>query len=131
MIDFTGVWNANLHKSRILGLPPKAITMKIDQSDAELHQEIVVTRPDGNEDRMAFKCSTKGEQDRNSLNGKPVRGSANWQGHELVIESWLKVGEREMHFRDCWSLSDDRKTLVMEHRDDDLAGQRTVLERVE
>ncbi len=105
--------------------------MKIDQSDAELHQEIVVTRSDGNEDRIVFKCWINGEQNRNSLNGKPLRVSASWQGDELIIESWLTIAEREMHFRDFWSISGDRKLLVMEHRDDDLAGQRTVLERVE
>jgi hypothetical protein len=80
---------------------------------------------------MTFNCWINGEQNRNSLNGQPIRGSAGWQGEELVIESWLKVGEREMHFRDFWSLSDDRKTLFMEHKEDDLAGQRTVLETVE
>jgi|ERR1700678_1225677 hypothetical protein len=131
MIDFTGTWKANLEKCKFLGPIPKALTMKIDHSQTELHQEIRVTRPDGNEDRMTFSCSIKGAPNRNSLNGKPVRGSASWQANELIIESWLKVGERDMHFRDCWSLSDDRKTLVMEHREDDLAGQRTVLERAE
>ena len=131
MIDFTGTWKANLAKSKLLGPSPKSLTMKIGQSQTELHQEIVVTRPDGNEDRMTFHCTLNGEQNKNSLNGKPIRGSATWQGNELIIESWLKLGEREMHFRDHWSLSDDRKTLVMEHREDDLAGQRTVLERLE
>ena len=73
MIDFTGVWKANLEKSRFLGPPPKALTMKIEQSETELHQEIVVTRPDGNEDRMTFNCWINGEQNRNSLNGQPIR----------------------------------------------------------
>jgi hypothetical protein len=131
MVDFTGAWKANLEKSKLLGPQLKSLTMKIDQSQNELHQEIVVTRQDGNEDRMTFNCSTNGEQNKNSLNGKPIRGSATWQGNELIIESWLKAGDRELHFRDFWSLSDDRKTLVMEHREDDLVGQRTVLERVE
>jgi hypothetical protein len=131
MIDFAGTWKANLEKSKFLGPPPKALTMKIDQSQTDLRQEIVVTRPDGKQDRMTFECSLKGEQKRNSLNGNPIRGSATWQSNELLIESWLKAGERELHFRDHWSLSDDRKTLVMEHREDDLAGQRTVLERLE
>jgi hypothetical protein len=131
MIDFAGVWKANLEKSKFLGPPPKALAMKIDQSQTELHQEIVVTRTDGKEDRMTFNCWTNGEPYKNSLNGQTIRGSASWQNDELIIESWLKVGEREMHIRDYWSLSDDRKTLIMEHKEDDLAGQRTVLERVE
>ncbi|HSZ62418.1 MAG TPA: hypothetical protein VK828_11505 [Terriglobales bacterium] len=131
MRDFTGAWKANLEKSKFQGPQPKSLTMKIAHSQTELHQEIVVTRPDGNEDRVVFKCWINGDQNKNSLNGKPIRGSARWQGNELVIESWLHAGARELHFRDHWSLSDDRKTLIMEHREDDLAGQRTVLERVE
>jgi hypothetical protein len=130
MIDFTGIWKANIEKSKFLAPPPKALSMKIDQSQTELHQEVVVTRPDAKADRMTFNCSISGEN-KSSLNGQTIRGSATWQGNELLIESWLNAGERELHFRDFWSLSDDRKTLIMEHRDDDLAGQRTVLEREE
>ncbi|MGA9544696.1 MAG: hypothetical protein WBQ85_14070 [Candidatus Sulfotelmatobacter sp.] len=103
--------------------------MKIEQSDAELQQEIVVTKADGSEDRAVFRCSINGKQDGNSLNGTPIRGSARWEREELVIESWMQFGGREMHFRDCWSLSSDQRTLTMEHRDDDLAGQVTILDR--
>jgi hypothetical protein len=131
MMDFTGTWKANLEKSKLLGPPPKALTIRIDQSQTDLRQEIVVTRPDGNEDRMTFHCSINGEQNKNSLNGQPIRSSATWQANELLIESWLNAGERELHFRDYWSLSDDKNTLIMDHREDALAGQRTVLERVE
>lgn len=52
-----------------------------------------------------------------------------WVGRELLIESWVKQGERDLHFRDYWSLSSDNETLTMEHRDDDLAGQITIVER--
>ena len=52
-----------------------------------------------------------------------------WEGAELIIESWMRAGEREMHFRDCWSRSPDAQRLTMEHRDDDLAGQLTILDR--
>jgi hypothetical protein len=131
MTDFTGTWKANLDKSKLLGSQPIALTMRITHSQTELHQEIEVTRPEGNQDRMTFTCWTNGEQEKSSLNGSPIRGSATWQGNELLIESWLKLGSGELHFRDFWFLSDDRETLIMEHREDDLAGQRTVLERVQ
>jgi hypothetical protein len=130
-VDFTGVWKADLHKSRFLGPPPKALSVTIKQSEPELEEEIAVTKHDGSKDRVVFKCWINGEQDRNLLNGSPVQGVARWDGKELVIESRLQVGTREMHFRDCWSLSADRKTLIMEHRNDDLAGQLTILDRVE
>lgn len=129
-VSFAGVWNANLGKSRFLGPSPKAILMKIEHSEVELKQEIVVTKVDGSEDRVIFKYCIGGEQDRNLVNGRLVRGSARWEGDELTIESWMQFGAREMHFCDCWSLSPDKQTLIMEHRNDDLAGQITFLDRV-
>jgi hypothetical protein len=128
-VNFTGTWNATLSKSRFLGPPPKAISIKIKHSDSELEEKIVVTKTDGSEERVVFKCRTNGEQDGSILNGRAVRGSARWEGEELVIESWIQFGSRDMHFCDCWSLSPDGQTLSMEHRNDDLHGQLTVLER--
>jgi hypothetical protein len=45
---------------------------------------------------------------------------------EIVIH----MTHRTRVFRDYWSLSDDGATLTMAHRDDDLAGQTTVLKRL-
>jgi|ERR1019366_787517 hypothetical protein len=129
-VNFTGIWNANLRKSRFVGPPPKAISIKIEQSDRELEEEVVVTKLDGSTERVVFQCWINGEPDRNLLNGRPVRGAARWEGEELVIESWMQSVAREMHFCDCWSLSSDGQTLTMEHRNDDLAGQLTILDRV-
>jgi len=128
-VNFTGTWNANLSKSRFLGPLPTAITVKIDHSDPELQEEILVTKVDGSEERVHFKCRTNGEQGKSLLNGSAVRGNAKWEEEELVIESWMQSGTCEMHFCDCWSLSPDGQTLSMEHRKDDLAGQLTVLDR--
>jgi hypothetical protein len=41
----------------------------------------------------------------------------------------MKTPARDAYFKDHWSLSDDGRTLTMAHRDDDLAGQTSVLER--
>ena len=130
-VDFTGVWKADLSRSKLLGPPPKAMTVTIAHSDPELHQEIVVTKADDSEERVAFQCRTDGAPDHCSLNGAAVRGSAHWEGDELVIELWIQRAAGELYLRDCWSLSADRKTLTMEHRDDALAGQVTVLRGME
>jgi len=112
-----------------LGLVPKAIAAKIEHSDPALREEIVVTKVDGSEERAVFQCRTNGEQGKSLLNGCAVRGNARWEGKELVIESWMQFGTREMHFCDCWSLSPDGQSLSMEHRKDDLGGQLTMFER--
>jgi hypothetical protein len=129
-VNFTGVWKADLSRSRFLGPPPIALTAKIDHSDPELRLEMLVTKADGSEDRVAFQCLTNGEQGKSLLNGSTVRGNAKWKTGELVIESWVQFGPPEMHFFDCWSLSPGGQTLTMEHRKGDLAGQIVVLDRV-
>ena len=127
--DFTGHWRADLAQSKLLGLQPKAMTMHIDHSDPDLRQEIVVTKEDGSEEQVTFRCRTNGEPDQCRFNEKQVRGSAQWQGDELVIEIWIENGGREFYLCDCWSLSPDGQTLTMEHRNDALAGQVAVLRR--
>lgn len=128
-VNFTGTWNANLSKSKLLGPTPAALTIKILHSDPELQEEILVTKTDRTQERGSFKCSTNGEPGKSLLSGQPIRGKASWEGDELVIKSWVQLGAREMYFCDCWSLSPDGQTLRMEHRNDDLAGQLTVLEK--
>jgi hypothetical protein len=129
--NFSGTWSANIAKSRFLAPPPRAISVKIEQSNLELREEITVKKHDGSEDQTTFQCWLNGDRDKNLLNGMPIRGYARWEGKELIIESRIQLGSRELYFCDSWSLSSDGTTLVMEHRTGDLARQRTVLERVE
>ena len=128
--DFTGSWQADIPKSRFIGPQPSALRIEIELRDRQLRQELIVTRADGGEDRGVFVCSTTGDGGTSLLNGNPIRSAAKWNCDELVIETWVKLGEREVYFCDCWSLSPDGRTLVMEHRNDALAGQRVVLERI-
>jgi hypothetical protein len=127
--NFAGVWNADLSKSKFIGPSPKGMTVKISHVGPELTEEILVTRPDGSMETIVFKCQTDGKLGTGQLNGNEVRGKARWQGDNLVIESWIQAGERSVHLCDYWSLSSDGKTLSMEHINDDLAGQLTVLHR--
>ena len=129
--NFTGTWKANLAKSRFLFPLPKGIVIQIEHSENRLREEIAAVKHDGLEERAVFTCSTEGHDGHSTLNGQTIRGKARWVGNELVIESWIEAGDRELYFRDCWSLTENGRTLVMEHRDDALSGQITVLERVE
>jgi hypothetical protein len=129
-VDLSGVWAADMKKSRLIGAAPRAMQARIDHQEPELAVEMQMTHGDGSEHRLSFHCLTTGEEVANVLGGVPVRSQSHWAGEELVIESWMNAGGRESHFRDYWSVSADGRTLTMEHRDDDLAGQVTVLERV-
>jgi hypothetical protein len=130
-INFSGRWNADLSRSSLLGQSPKAIAITIEHSETELREEVTVTKSDASQERLVFQCNIDSATDASLVNGRAVRGRAKWEGKELVIETWIQAGGREMFFRDCWSLSSDGKTLSMEHRDDAWAGQVTILDNME
>ena len=128
-VDFSGIWKADLGRSKILGPAPTAIEVTIAHSDPELRSEMAVTKLDGREERVVFTCYTNGQPGKSQLGGKAVDGSARWEGDQLVIKSRIRVGMRELNLCDHWSVSPDGNTLTMEHRDGDLAGQKTVFDR--
>jgi hypothetical protein len=127
--DLSGLWRADLERSKLLGLAPKALSAKINHSDPALDVEMLITKADGSEDRLRFGGLTTDEEVTNQVSGAQMRSRLRWVGTELLIESWMKLGGREAHFCDYWSLSGDGLALTMEHRDDDLAGQITLFER--
>jgi hypothetical protein len=127
--NLSGFWRANLEKSKLLGPAPKSITAKIEHSEPDLSVAMMITMPDGAEHRLLFKGPTTGAQVVNVVNGREWQSQMHWIGPELLIESWVDFGNRKCHFRDFWSVSDDGQALTMEHRNDDLQGQITVLEK--
>jgi hypothetical protein len=124
--DFSGLWQADLARSNLRGESPSRIRVTIDHTDPKLVQKIHVTRKDGTESSLIFHIDTSG---RETVNAQ-ARTQARWMGFELLIESWVQIKDRVFHFKDYWSLSADGDILTMEHRDDDLAGQTSVLERL-
>jgi len=102
--------------------------MKIAHAEPKLVQRVLVIRNDGSENELVFNYET-GNETTNHAGTRTVLSRADWDGSELVIESWLQSKDREFHFKDHWALSSDGKTLTMTHRDGDLAGQVSVLHR--
>lgn len=127
--DFSGVWKADLQRSKLLVPQPKAMLAKIKHCGEELAAEMLITRSDGREECLLFKGRTSGEEVTNVGQGVEMRSRLQWVGTELLIESWVNLADRHSRFLDYWSLSGDSQTLIMEHRGDDLAGQITFLEK--
>lgn len=127
--NFGGVWKANLQRSRLLGPAPKSMIVSIEHSLTHLSAKMIITTQDGNEHHLVFTGPITGEEVTNHLLGQEWRSRLQWVGSELLIESRVSIGGQERHFRDFWFVAEDGRTLVMEHRDDDLRGQITFLEK--
>jgi hypothetical protein len=127
--NFSGIWQLNIEKSTFRGRAPSQVLMKIEHAEPNLVQQILVTQADGTGSILVFTYVTTGEEVSQPQAGGSARSRARWEGAELVIESWGGQKDRELHFKDHWSLSSEGNTLTMTHRDDDLAGQVSMLEK--
>jgi len=125
--NFSGVWELNFENSILLGPAPERLLMIIDHIEPRLVQQILVT-VNGSEQQLTFTLEI-GAETTNPMGGGIALNHAWWQGEELVIESRVQVVGRNVYFKDHWSLSEDGQTLIMAHRDDDLDGQKAVLEK--
>ncbi len=92
-----------------------------------LIQQILFTSEAGTR-QLAFTYIT-GTETENLIGNATARTRAEWHNAELVIESRMNTPGRQIYFKDHWSLSDAGTVLTMAHRDDDLAGQISVLEK--
>lgn len=126
--NFTGVWKLNLEKSTMRRAVPNQILVKIEHREPMLIEHVLYSDANGVEQKQTITCRI-GAETPNSIGGVAMRTVARWHRTELVIESWTRTHDRESHFKDHWSLSGDGQTLTMAHRDDDLAGQVSVLEK--
>ena len=126
--DFSGVWEMNLERSVLRGPAPKRVLIKLEHREPRLIQQIHLTDAAGVEQGLTFTYET-GAETTNFVGEATARTCARWEGTELAIESRMKTPAREFRFKDHWSLSDDGRTLTMAHRDDDLAGQVSVLQK--
>ncbi len=127
--NFSGVWQLNTEKSTFRGKAPGKILMKIEHTEPKLVQRILVAQPDGSENMLVFTYETTGQETSQPQAGPTGRSQARWEGSKLIIESWMKTGDRGLHFKDHWSLSSECSVLTMAHRDDDLSGNTSVLEK--
>ena len=128
--NFSGTWEANLQKSVVKGRQPSKLIVKIEHENSKILQQVFATYTAGEQEQIAFWFETIGTETTNAIGGVVARTKAHWEGTELVIETRVTGGARDFQFRDYWSLSADGSTLTMDHRDDDMAGQISVLGRV-
>ena len=110
--DLSGVWKANLEKSKITGPPPTSYLVIIDQQGSKFTLTSATVNPRG-EQRASLAYNTDGKPSVTSFRGLPMRTNASWNGGTLVAESKI-AGPRPATMIEKYTLSPDGKTLTVD-----------------
>ncbi len=113
--DFSGTWNLDVAKSEGPMLPTSA-TLKMTQSDKTLTIERTTTAM-GMTRSGSSTYNLDGSPSKNtvSANGAQVEfnSTAEWSDNVLVVKTTADVGVGKFSGTERYSLSDDKKTLVI------------------
>jgi hypothetical protein len=108
----SGVWKADMEKSKFEGRPPHSELMIIEQTPSALTQTIGEFSQRG-EYRSRLTYKTDGTESKNSFRGLPMKSTAKVTGETLTIESHV-AGVHPAIIHQTFTLSPDGKTLQMD-----------------
>ena len=112
-INLAGVWRLNLAKSDFGKFPaPQSITRTITQRGVKLSMTNVQKGAQG-EVTTEFVYTTDGKLVTNKVQNGESKGSAQWIGGQLMIESSREVQGATLTQKDIWTLSADGKVLTV------------------
>jgi hypothetical protein len=112
--NLSGNWTLNLAKSNFGKFPaPQSITRKITHDGAKLAMTIVQKGAQG-EVTSELAYTTDGKPVTNKVQGGESKGSAQWIGDKLMIDSSREIQGTTLGQKDIWSLSADGKTLTID-----------------
>lgn len=108
--NFSGTWKFDRAKSDASPAnTPKKMSMKIDQSGAQMSVWYYVTDNLGDRD-WGSNYTLDGKVNHNSWDGIEMKSSQEWNGDSLVFD--VKRGANSQ-YKETWSLSTDGKTLTV------------------
>ena len=110
--NLTGVWKANLEKSKLTGPPPINYLVILDQQGSKLSETIGVFNQRG-EARMTLAYNTDGKPSFNSYQGLPMQTQASWDGGTLVLESKV-ASQRPQTITEKYALASGGATLTVQ-----------------
>ncbi len=113
--NFSGVWKANMDKSKLGGGPqaPASYLAIVTQKDGKLSELVGAWNQRGDERRATYNYDLSGAKpSMNTQRGVPMRTKPSWDGANLVLDSQV-AGTRPMKMHETWSLSGDGNTLTV------------------
>ena len=111
--DLTGEWKLNAAKSEYGPVPaPDVMTRSVRHQDPALHIATYQKGPQG-EVRTELNYTTDGAECVNKIQGSEAKGTAKWQGNNLVVESTRDLQGTQIKSTETWILSDGGKVLTI------------------
>jgi hypothetical protein len=114
--NITGDWKLNPSKSNYGAFPaPLAATRKIALSGTKLSMTTTQKGAQG-EVTTQLNYTTDGKESVNKLQTGESKGTAQWIGDKLMIESSREIQGTTLKQKEIWTLSPDGKTLTIDAR---------------
>ncbi len=111
--NLTGEWKLDLTRSQYGSVPaPVMVTRKIKQEGISLSLS-TYQKTAQREATTELNYTTDGKVCINKVSTGEAKGTAKWDGSNLVIESSQQVQGAELKSREVWILSPDGKTLTI------------------
>jgi len=112
--NLSGEWKLNLAKSDYGKFPtPLGVTRKIDHTGSKL---VFTTTQTGAQGEVTSKLAytTDGKESVNEVAGGQSKGTAQWIGGMLIIESSREFQGVTLKQKEIWRLSSDDKVLTID-----------------
>ena len=111
--DLTGVWSMVAEKSDFGALPaPAKIERTIAHKDPSILIKTVQVGQQG-EITTEYKYTTDGAEFTQTTRFGDLKGTAVWEGEELVVKTKRKVQEAEISTVERWKLGEGGKVLTV------------------
>lgn len=111
--DLTGVWNMVAEKSDFGQMPaPSKIERTIAHKDPSVLVKTVQVGQQG-EITSEYKYTTDGQEFTQTTRFGELKGTAVWEGEELVVKTKRQVQGSEITTQERWVLGDGGKSLTV------------------
>ena len=111
--DLTGSWSMVADKSDFGQLPaPTSIERVIDHKDPEISVKTTQAGAQG-EVKTDYHYTTDGKEFTQTTRFGELKGTANWEGEELVVKTKRQLQGGEISTVERWKLNDGGKALVV------------------
>jgi hypothetical protein len=111
--DFSGEWTLNVARSDFgRANPPRALLMKVRQSEGQLAVESTLTDARG-DSTSRYTLDLTGKETENVMRGNRVVSLSSWRGPSLQVKARTALQGAEVRTVDQWQMEDGGRVLTI------------------